>query len=178
MLNKFLTLEDEFFRIAGDISGRFFVGAISNQCAADLSALGIGSSELAYRLAEVRVHNGFESTVPLYELLRPGSAEYEEAVRREGLAVGHSFTARGNTAAMASVNSADIWLSPFLIRAGKWAGNAALLVHETIHTLNRDDRQIQAGLWGAGSSEVGAASENITRRLQQNCFQGYSGPPQ
>jgi hypothetical protein len=50
-------------------------------------------------------------------------------------------------------------------------GAAALLMHETIHTLGPKDPQIQAALFGPDSPEVGKASVNITNKLLQDCFQ-------
>jgi hypothetical protein len=47
---------------------------------------------------------------------------------------------------------------------------AALLMHELIHTLGLTDTQVQASLFGANSSQVGAASDNITQKFLTDCF--------
>jgi hypothetical protein len=76
---------------------------------------------------------------------------------------------------MASLNSPDIWLSPFRLKADNWASNAATLAHEALHTFNKTDEELQRALWGFGS-EIGAASVNITDRIRTDCFSGYRGP--
>ena len=42
--------------------------------------------------------------------------------------------------------------------------------YELIHELGPTDPQIQAALFGASSSQVGAPSDNITQKLSTDCF--------
>ena len=171
---RYVKLESEFSDIAKDLAKWFKSEVVGKDCLYDLGAFEIKPDQLAERLSGIQLHNGLESTTPLADLLRPGSAEHAIASQR-GFVVGNSFTNGSNTSAMASLNSSDVWLSPFRLKSGDWSHNAATVVHETLHTFNKDDSQLQKGLFGFGP-EIGAASINITNRLWTDCFQGYSGP--
>jgi hypothetical protein len=160
--------------MAGDLANWFRSGNVSGDCLTDLGFVGLTRDQLAARLSEITIHNGFESSTPLSNLLRQGSDEYRVAASRN-LMVGSSFYQGSGTGAMASLNGPDVWLSPFRLTPGYWSSNAATLVHEAIHTFNKTDTEIQHDLWGYGP-EVGAASNNITTRLRTDCFRGYTGP--
>jgi hypothetical protein len=174
-LNRiFDTLQLQFNLMAEQLSDWFKSKEVSRDCLTSLGFVHITASQLAARLGEVSIHNGFENSTALSGLLRPGTAEYDVAVQR-GFTVGDSFTQTSGTGAMASLNSPDIWLSPFRLKADNWASNAATLVHEALHTFNKTDEELQRALWGFGS-EIGAASVNITDRIRTDCFSGYRGP--
>lgn len=62
-----------------------------------------------------------------------------------------------------------------MILLGAPQTNAGLVMHELFHNvLGLEDVDLQIRPFGRGSPEVGSASENIGRKLGDDCFSGTS----
>jgi hypothetical protein len=82
------------------------------------------------------------------------------------------FGPTSGTVAWASVNGPQFWINPFFVNPGDYLENFALIAHETLHNLGLIDPTIQTRLGIA----VTTVTQNISDKLQQDCFPGNSGP--
>ena len=152
-------------------------GTPSPPCQTDLTSLmNIGASSVGIVAMSNTVNwvNAATDTSDLaIGLFSPNDPNYAfDQQHLQGVTVA-KYVSGGTTATAASPGSAlwgNIYFSPSFV-AGLSAGNAAaLLMHELIHTLGPTDPQIQTALFGQGSPQVGAPSDNITQKLLTDCF--------
>jgi RHS repeat-associated protein len=113
---------------------------------------------------------------PASGLFVPGTSDYTMAQQHAGTIAQYvSGTAAGGTTAATALPGSALWgniyFSSKYVVGLSTAQGAALLMHEAIHALGPDDIAIQTALFGTSSSQVGAASENISKKFLTDCFQ-------
>jgi Zn-dependent protease with chaperone function len=106
-------------------------------------------------------------------LFVPGSQDYQMQ-QQHGPNETISQYVSGGTKAAAALPGSPLWgniyFSSSFVAGLPTSSVAGLLMHELSHTLGATDTQIQAALFGAGSPQVGAPSDNITQKFVTDCF--------
>jgi RHS repeat-associated protein len=158
---------------ARNLAGDLLTGDLPENCAKDIVALGITPEQWANALNNVSIQFGPGSQVPLASTLPVGSTEWQIALNRS-LVVGGEFSdPQSLTTAWSSVNAGLVWINPMLVNIGNVLGATALIAHETLHNLGLLDSTIQKDL---GLAVTSNDTTNITKKLEDDCLPGISGP--
>jgi hypothetical protein len=170
---KWETLHGTLQGLADDVSRFLTSSQISADCEKDLKALGISASDLGNGVSGMIMLDGSTADTYLGDVLPASDPTRETAIKRE-LKVRSLFGPNGSTAALAFANDNVVWFSTRLVSSFTRGRQAGLLAHEALHNITGLlDTQLQERLFGVGSAEVGLPSNNIGKRLEDNCFKGW-----
>jgi hypothetical protein len=143
----------------------------------NLNKVGVTSVGIVAMSNSVNWVDSFGSRDPVIGLFVPGSSDYQMFQQHYPPNETISQYVSGGIKAVSALPGSALWGNIYF--NAKWVASlptnyaAGLLMHELIHTLGATDTQAQAALFGANSSQVGAASDNITQKLTADCFTSH-----
>jgi len=149
----------------------------SAPCAQDFKQIAAapGGRTLAEIQQRVNVSNwedGTTSTDLQAGLFTPGTEIYDYWASK-GTTIQQFFKVNGGvnaeTAFTVSALSTNIYFRPSSVASHSAGYDAALLIHEVLHSLGWDDDQIKAAL-GLTQDDCGMGTACITQKLAQDCF--------
>jgi hypothetical protein len=162
---------------ANELLHKVLLGDVSSPCQGDLNSiggLGIASFQIPYTADRTTWNDASTSSDKVYQLFAPGTDAYTYYAAHPDLTVAQQFKnsplTKGESAVAGSALAGNIYFQSGYVNSLSVQNAAALLMHEVLHTLGAYDTQIQSALFGAGSAEVDAASDNITQKLLKDCF--------
>ena len=162
---------------ANDLLHRVLGGSLSAPCQGDMDNLmkiGISSVGILKMTEDLNWVNALTDKKDLgIGLFSPDDPNYAFYQQHLGSTTIAQYVSGSITAASAAPGSAlwgNIYFSPSFVNSLSAPNAAALLMHELIHTLGPEDPTIQAALFPPGSGQVGAPSDNITKKFLADCF--------
>jgi len=152
---------------AAGFAAALLSGLFTQECGADMYALGISPEDWAAKLTSVSTVSGPGSTDPVAPTLPSGQLQPQNV---DKVTIGMQFT--GGTGAISDPNGPKVYINPYApgMDPANAQAMAGTIAHETLHKLGSGlaaDTTIQ-GILGLTVDEHN--SQNISDRLAQDCF--------
>lgn len=163
---------------ANDLLHRVLQGQVSSDCQNDLDQLlKIGISDLGILVSADTDdwNNAARNSTRAIGLFAKNSPDYANVNPTLTISQMVSGRTKAVAAEPGSALDGNIYFNPAYVNALSVQDAAAVLMHEVIHTLGPSDELIQLVLFGPNASKVGAASDNITQKLKDDCFPSPKG---